>query len=71
MHKFCDENELDEWFENGKIISYNPATALYTINYFDLDGEGELLLDEDEQDLSVYETLVIDSCKIADRTKLK
>ena len=60
MHKFCDENELDEWFENGKIISYNPATALYTINYFDLDGEGELLLDEDEQDLSVYETLVID-----------
>ena len=60
LHKFCDEDELNEWYENGKIISYNPATALYTINYFDIDEQGALPVDEDEQDLSVYETLVID-----------
>ena len=23
LHKFCDEDELNEWYENGKIISYN------------------------------------------------
>ena len=56
LHKFCDEDELDEWCENGKIISYNPA--LYTINYFDVDEQGALTVDEDEEDLSVYETLV-------------
>ena len=60
LHKFCDEDELNEWYENRKIISSNPATALYTINYFDIDEQGALPVDEDEQDLSVYETLVID-----------
>ena len=70
LHKFCDEDKLDEWYENGKIISNNPATAMYTVNYFDMDeqgalpvdedGQGALPVDEDKQDLSVYETLVID-----------
>ena len=61
MHKFCDENEVDEWYENGKIISYNPVTALYTINYFVVDDEDEELpINENEHDLSVYETLVSD-----------
>ena len=60
LGKFCDEDELNEWYENGKMISYNPATALYTINYFDIDEQGALPVDDDEQDLIVYETLVID-----------
>ena len=59
MHKFTDENESDEWFENGKIISFNPVTANYTINYFDVDEDIHFEDDYDE-DLSVYETLNIE-----------
>ena len=43
-------------YENGTFISYNPATALYTIDYLDIVENDE---DEDEQDLSVYETLIV------------
>ena len=55
-----DKDEELPLDEDGKIISYNPVTALYTINYFDVDKDQELPLDEDGHDLSVYETLVID-----------
>ena len=59
MHKFTDENELDEWFENGKIISFNPVTSNYTVNYFDVDDDVHFEDDYDE-DVSVYETLNIE-----------
>ena len=57
MHKFTDESEADEWFEDGKIISYDPRTALYTVNYFHSDEE---LPSDDEQYLDVYETMSFD-----------
>ena len=62
-HRFIDEEESDEWFENGKIISYNPATELYTVNYFDDLNSSELTNDDNDYDetlLDVYETLTID-----------
>ena len=59
LHKFSDESESDEWYEHGKIISYNPATALYTINYFDV-NDGDLPFEDEDYDLSVYETLNLD-----------
>ena len=60
--KFTDETESDEWFENGKIISYNPISSLYTINYFEKTNS-ELSQEFDNLDdelLNVYETLNID-----------
>ena len=54
--KFYDEEEVDEWWENGKIISFDPATELYTINYFHVEGDHELDIDEV---VDVYETMVI------------
>ena len=46
MHKFCDEDVLDGWYENGKMISYNPVVALQTT--FDVDDQGEIPVDNDE-----------------------
>ena len=60
MHKFTDENESDEWHENGKIISFHATTGLFTINYFDLNYSELPVEDDEDEDLSVYETLNIE-----------
>ena len=56
LHKFYDEEEVDDWWENGKIISYEPATDLYTINYFHAEEDYAF---QNEEDVDVYETLII------------
>ena len=55
QQKFYDEDEVDSWWERGRIICIKDG--LYTINYFTADVDN--IVPEGDIDLDVYETLVI------------
>ena len=55
QQKFCDEDEVDSWWEQGRIIAIKDG--FYTINYFTADVDDIDV--ENDTELDVYETLVI------------
>ena len=55
QQKFCDEDEVDSWWEQGRIIAIKDG--FYTINYFTADVDDIDM--ENDTELDVYETLVI------------